>query len=162
MTTPAPTTNAPAPAEAPSDRRKATIRLKVAFCDLDPLEVVWHGNYLRYFEAARQALFEGVGINFYRTHIDFGYLFPVVKARVKYIAPLRLGDEFLVTARLVEASARIVIDFEIHLASDGSLRTRARTDHLALRADDLTLDIQVPVAIQRAFGLDAGPPSERE
>ena len=40
------------------------ITLTIPFYDLDPLEIVWHGNYARYFEQARCALLDKIGYNY--------------------------------------------------------------------------------------------------
>ena len=32
---------------------KTEMKLTVQFYDLDPMNVVWHGNYLKYLESAR-------------------------------------------------------------------------------------------------------------
>ena len=37
---------------------QAEIEIEVPFHDLDPMDVVWHGNYVRYFERARHALLQ--------------------------------------------------------------------------------------------------------
>ena len=42
------------------------IDMKVAFHDLDPLQIVWHGNYLKYFDVARFGLFAAAGIDLYQ------------------------------------------------------------------------------------------------
>ena len=39
------------------------IKIRVPFFDLDPMQIVWHGNYLNYFEMARAALFEHNGVD---------------------------------------------------------------------------------------------------
>ena len=55
------------------------VELRVPFHDLDPLQIVWHGNYLKYFDIARFALFENAGIDLYKYYQRTGYLFPVIK-----------------------------------------------------------------------------------
>ena len=44
---------------------EATVEITVPYHDCDPGGVVWHGNYLRYFDAARCALLDT---------ISYGYL----------------------------------------------------------------------------------------
>ena len=53
------------------------IKLKVPFHDLDPLQVVWHGNYFKYFDIARFGLFEKAGIDLHRYQVENQYLFPL-------------------------------------------------------------------------------------
>jgi len=45
-----------------NDNTSCDIRLTVPFHDLDPMNMVWHGNYLKYFDVARFALFDKCGI----------------------------------------------------------------------------------------------------
>ncbi|VEB42441.1 acyl-CoA thioester hydrolase, YbgC/YbaW family [Chromobacterium violaceum] len=40
------------------------IELEPAFHDLDPMDVVWHGNYVKYLEIARCALLERFDYNY--------------------------------------------------------------------------------------------------
>jgi acyl-CoA thioester hydrolase len=37
-----------------SNSLKSSVQLKVRFNECDPLQIVWHGNYLKYFEDARE------------------------------------------------------------------------------------------------------------
>ena len=135
-------------------RREATVRLTVPFYDLDPMQVVFHGNYLKYFERARQALFDQAGIDPYRFPHDGDVLFPVVRSQLKHVRPLRFRDEFDCTARLVDARSKIVIDFEIRRVTDGTLCTRGRTEQVAVRAPALTLELRIPAEVRRALGVD--------
>ena len=38
----------------------ADVTIRVQFYDLDPMQVVWHGNYARFLEQARCALLERI------------------------------------------------------------------------------------------------------
>lgn len=128
------------------------IELQVAFHDLDPMQIVWHGNYFKYFDQARFALFHGVGIDLYRYFQETGILFPVIKTRTKYIVPLRYRDRFVCRATVVEAAARIVIDFEIRLADDKTVCTRARSEQVAVRYPQMEMDFQIPEDVRSALG----------
>ena len=135
-------------------RREARVRLRVPFYDLDPMQVVWHGNYFKYFERARQALFDAVGLDPYRFPRDGDVVLPVVRTSVKHVRPLRLRDEFEVIAQLVEARRKIVIDFQIVLAADGKVCARGRTEQVAVRVPGLVLELWIPDDVRRAFGED--------
>jgi acyl-CoA thioester hydrolase len=89
-----------------------SVTLKVPFHHLDPLQVVWHGNYCKYFEAARDGLFYSAGLDFLTFFSESGLLFPIIRMSAKYIRPLRYKDEFVCTARIVEAKRKIVIERE--------------------------------------------------
>jgi acyl-CoA thioesterase FadM len=67
---------------------RATVRPE--FYDLDPMNVVWHGNHVRYFEVARCLLLERIGYT-YQDMLESGYAWPVVDLRLRYYRPLRLS-----------------------------------------------------------------------
>ena len=74
-----------------------TIEMSVPFHDLDPLQVVWHGNYLKYFDIARFALFNHCGVDLHAYSQRSGFLFPVTRTSTKHIRPLRYRDRFTIT-----------------------------------------------------------------
>ncbi|MFH1130396.1 MAG: thioesterase family protein [Pseudomonadota bacterium] len=135
-------------------KTEATVRLTVPFYDLDAFEVVWHGNYLKYFSRARRALFEQAGVELYPLKEEVPYLLPIVRWSVKHTHPLALGDEFDCTARLVEADTKIVVKFEIRLVSDNTLCARAHSEQVAIRRSDRSIEFEIPAEIRQAFGLN--------
>lgn len=121
----------------------AEIVMKAQFYDLDPMSVVWHGNYARYLEEARCALLERIGYS-YAEMRDSGYLWPIVDMRIRYVAPLRESQEFVVTATLVEYEHRIRIDYRICDLTSGDVLTKARTDQVAVHAATGELCLESP------------------
>ena len=77
------------------------------------MQVVWHGNYVKYMERARCALLDKIGYN-YRDMIASGYAWPVVDVRMKYIKPLVFGQNARVKATLVDYENRLKIAYLIH------------------------------------------------
>ena len=67
--------------------RKAEVEWVIPFHDLDPMEVVWHGNYARYFEYARSALLQSFNYD-YPQMGESGYAWPVIDLTVRYVRPL--------------------------------------------------------------------------
>ena len=102
----------------------------VEFFDLDPLQVVWHGNYLNYFEIGRRTLLDKIGYGYYEM-AKSGYAFPVVEVSAKYVAPLRHRDRARIRAVLEEYENRLMIRFEIRNAQTGILTTRGVTTQMA-------------------------------
>lgn len=131
--------------------KSVQVALTVPFHDLDPMQVVWHGNYLKYFDIARCALFDSLGVDLYNFYRETTYLFPVVRTSTKYIRPLRHRDEFFCRATLVEARFKIILDFEIRLASDGKLCARGRGEQVAVRAPEMELEFMIPEGIREAL-----------
>jgi acyl-CoA thioester hydrolase len=104
--------------------------LETQFYDLDPMAVVWHGNYPRFLEQARSALLDRVGYNYVEMKAS-GLVWPIVDMRLKYVGSLRFPQRFTVTASLVEYENRIKIDYVI-CGEDGAILTKATTTQVAV------------------------------
>ena len=85
------------------------VTLKVPFYDLDPMQIVWHGNYLKYFDIARSELYDHLGVDLFAFHDRTRYIFPIIRTSVKHIHPLKRGDEFICRATVKEARTKIVV-----------------------------------------------------
>ena len=102
----------------------------IEFFDLDSMQIVWHGNYLNYFEIARNVLLDKIGYG-YAEMAKSGYAFPVVEASAKYLASLRHRDRARIKAILEEYENRLKIRFEIRNVQTGILTTRGMTIQMA-------------------------------
>lgn len=122
---------------------ESEILITIPFHDLDPMGVVWHGNYARYLELARCALLERLDYNYPRM-AEEGYAWPVVEMRLKYVAPLRFAQQAKVMARLVAYENGMKLDYLIHDAATGTLLTRARTFQVPVRMDTGELCLESP------------------
>ncbi len=128
-----------------------SVRLKVPYYDVDMMQIVWHGNYLKYFEVARQALFRECGVDLQRYMKEKGYAFPIIRSIVKHIWPLRLDDEFICTAVLKEATVKIVLDFEIKLIPNDKVCTKGRSEQVALLVPEMEMAFLIPEEIKKAL-----------
>ena len=75
--------------------------IRVRFSEVDSMGIVWHGQYIRYFEDGR----EDFGNKFGISYLDFyekGILVPIVKIDLNYKKPLIYGDTALVETRFVD------------------------------------------------------------
>ncbi len=127
------------------------IELRVPFYHLDPLQVVWHGNYFKYFEEARFALFDKIGIDLHSYYEKTGIIFPITKTEVKHIRSLRNGDRFLCKASLRQGDYKIVIDFEIKLKDQNKVYTRGRSEQVAVMASSGEVSYKLPDDIRSAL-----------
>ena len=128
-----------------------SVRLKVPYYDVDLMQVVWNGNYLKYFEVARQALFREHGVDLHRYMQEKRYVFPVIRSMVKHIRPLRLDDDFICTAVVKEARVKIVLDFEIKLISNGQVCAKGQGEQVALLVPEMEMAFKIPEEIQQAL-----------
>ena len=122
---------------------EAEISVKAAFYDLDPMEVVWHGNYARYMEDARCALLDRIGYS-YTEMRESGFMWPVVDMRIKYIRPIVFAQDIRVVAKLVEYENRIRIDYRIHDGASGDLLTKAQTTQVAVDLETKEMSFESP------------------
>jgi acyl-CoA thioester hydrolase len=107
------------------------VTLRTQFYDLDPMNVVYHGNYVKYLEQARAALLGGIGYS-YEEMVASGYAWPVVDLSIKYVRPLKLAQEFTLRATLVEYENRIVVSYRGFDPGTNDIITKARTVQLAV------------------------------
>ncbi|OPY09424.1 MAG: 1,4-dihydroxy-2-naphthoyl-CoA hydrolase [Syntrophaceae bacterium PtaB.Bin095] len=135
------------------ENKSFEIRKKVPFYDLDPMQIVWHGNYLNYFEDARRAMLDHMGVDLYQYYERTGIVFPIIRTATKHIYPLRYGDEFICKATLVDSRFKIVVDFEIRLAADDKVCARGRTEQVAVQAPQMEILLRVPEEIRAALGI---------
>ncbi|MCL4477475.1 MAG: acyl-CoA thioesterase [Deltaproteobacteria bacterium] len=133
--------------------RSFSVRLSVPFHHVDPMQVVWHGHYFEYFEAARDNLFESLGINLESFYVKYGYIFPVIRGAVKFIRPLRYKDIFVCTARALEAKKKIVIGYEITMESGDKRCTTGSTEQVVLKMPEAEIQYKLPGEILEALGL---------
>ncbi len=124
----------------------AAVHLAIPFHDCDPAGVAWHGNYFRYFDAARCALLDRIDYG-YRRMVDSGFLWPIVQADVKYIRPLPYDTRVTVMARLVEWDYRLKLAYEI-VDATGSRMTTGHTVQVAVDAATGEMHVGAPAVLR--------------
>ncbi|MEI8203762.1 MAG: thioesterase family protein [Bacteroidota bacterium] len=96
----------------------AETEVRVRFSEVDSLRIVWHGNYFKYFEEAREAFGNKYEIS-YLDYLKNKILAPIVHVDCDYKLPLVYGDVAIVLATYENTdAAKIVINFEIFRKSD--------------------------------------------
>lgn len=110
---------------------QAEIELVVPFFDVDMMEVVWHGHYVKYFEEARCALLDKLGHN-YRQMRDAGYAWPIIDLQLRYIRGAQFGQRIRVRADLVEWENRLKINYLITDVATGERMTRGSSVQVAV------------------------------
>lgn len=119
-----------------------TVAVTVPFQDADPTGVAWHGNYFRYYDAARVELLQRLGFG-YRDMADFGQIWPIVDTRVRYLRSIAFGETIDVYAQIVEWEFRLRIYYRI-TNSAGTLCNEAYTVQVPVDARTEALIIGAP------------------
>lgn len=88
--------------------------IRVYYEDTDAGGVVFHSNYLNFFERARTEMLRALGHEQDALRADYGILFVVRSLQIDYLKPARFNDMLLVSARLIESKkASLVFEQEI-------------------------------------------------
>lgn len=76
--------------------------IKLYFEDTDALGIVYHANYLKYFERARTEWFRAAGLNHMELASQTGVGFVIRKCTMDWLSPLTLDDEIIATAQVTK------------------------------------------------------------
>lgn len=110
-----------------------TVEFKIDFFEVDSMRIVWHGNYINYFERARCAFLDKIGYNYIAME-ESGYIFPVTEVKCKYVKSLHFGDLCRAKAILVEYENMIKFNFELYNAKTGELTTKGSVSQMCIDA----------------------------
>ena len=131
---------------------KTELLLEVPFYDLDPMEIVWHGNYIKYFEKTRCQLLEKFDFGYIDMR-NSGYMWPIVDLRVKYINSATFGQKVRCKATIVEFENRLKINYEIHCAKTNKRLTKGYTTQVAVDLKTKELQLVSPKILLSKLGV---------
>ena len=109
----------------------AETETQVQFFDLDPMEVVWHGHYVKYLEIVRGVLLDSIDYNYAQMKAS-GYLWPVIDLHLRYAASAIYRQRLKLRAEIVEWENRLKISYLITDAATGRRLARATTTQVAV------------------------------
>jgi acyl-CoA thioester hydrolase len=122
------------------------------FFDVDPLAVVWHGNYVKYFELARSALLAKLGYGYFDM-VRSGYSWPVVDMRLKFVRPAGLEQLLKVRVEVVEWESRLKLEYRVTDAATGTKLTTGYTIQVAVEMKTGELQYVCPRVLWDALGV---------
>lgn len=90
-----------------------TSEVRVRFTECDPLGIVWHGNYIQFFEDGREAFGRHHGIS-YLDQKKNNFSTPIVKSNCEHKLPLKYGDVATIKTTYVDSqAAKMIFKYEI-------------------------------------------------
>lgn len=93
----------------------------VRFNEADPLGIVWHGHYIRYFEDGREAFGNIHGLGYLEVYKQ-GFVIPIVSVQCDFKKPLRYGDSVIVeTTYLPCEAAKMKFNYRLYNAATNQL-----------------------------------------
>jgi acyl-CoA thioester hydrolase len=88
-------------------------QIAVRYAETDMMGIVYHGNYLPWFEVGRTTLLKECGLPYKELEAE-GYHLPVIELGVKYVRPALYDDALTIITRLKERpSLRIHLEYEV-------------------------------------------------
>jgi acyl-CoA thioester hydrolase len=118
-----------------SERLSCLTEIKIRFCEVDSIKVVWHGNYVKYLEDGREDFGEKFGLQYLKI-FDNGFTAPVVDMKLQFKQSISVGDSIIVeTIYKPTKAAKIIFDYNIYKKSDNSLVLTAQTTQVFMDLD---------------------------
>ena len=106
--------------------------LRVRYAETDQMGVVYHSNFLIWFEVGRVELLRQLGFEYSAMEREDDCHIAVVDVRVRYKAPARYDDQILVRTRLKNVRDSLLhFTYEVARATDGDRKsTRLNSSHI--------------------------------
>jgi acyl-CoA thioester hydrolase len=110
-------------------------RLRARYQETDAMRVVYHANYLNWFEISRTEWVRSTGVP-YTLFEEMGLMLPIVDAQLKFVSPARYDDEIIVRNRLVGLSPlRMTFEYEIIKEQDHKVLVTGSTNHVWVNSE---------------------------
>lgn len=108
-------------------------RVRVRYAETDQMGVVYHSNYLIWFEVGRVEFMRQLGLTYKSMEQEDGCGIAVVEANVRYKAPARYDDELIVRTTLTQVRGSILgFAYTILRAVDEAVLCEGITTHIVV------------------------------
>ncbi len=108
-------------------------RVRVRYAETDQMGVVYHANYLVWFEIGRVDFIRYMGMDYKAMEVEDGLGIAVVDVTARYKAPARYDEELLIETRLLAARGPIIrFGYRIVREADRQLLCEGETVHVVV------------------------------
>lgn len=125
---------------------ESEVTLVTSFQDADPMGVIYHGNYFRYFEEARRIMMDKIEYGYLAMNAS-GYMWPIIGTQVKYVKAIPFNHEIRVTAKLTEWENRLRVDYVIYDSKSGQRMCKGHTIQVAVAMETEEMCFASPKAL---------------
>lgn len=116
----------------------------VRFNEADPLGIVWHGHYIRYFEDGREAFGNVQGLGYLEVFKQ-GFVIPIVNVECSYKRSLRYGERVIVETKYIPSeAAKLKFTYRLFNADTNELVATGSTIQVFLDKGSSTLQLNNP------------------
>ena len=124
---------------------------KIPFYDIDMMNVVWHGNYIKYMEEARCDMFEKLKYS-YLDMKDDGVAYPIAKMNTKFIRPAVFGQEIIIKTDLIEIAPAMNIKYKMFDKQTGEKLFEGETMQIAIDIHTKESRYEAPERLVKIIG----------
>lgn len=111
------------------------ITIRVRFSEVDSMQIVWHGEYVRYFEDGRESFGKHYGLGYMDIYRE-GYMVPIVDLNCQFKQPLSFGEEVIIETRYIACeAAKIKFEYVLYRAADNTIVATGSTIQVFLNAN---------------------------
>ena len=115
---------------------KGETRVRVRYAETDQMGVVYHANYLVWFEVGRVELMRQQGLNYKLLETEEGCWIVVAEATARYKAPARYDDELIVETTVRSVRGPVIrFGYRILLVENRHLLCEGETVHVVIGRD---------------------------
>jgi acyl-CoA thioester hydrolase len=130
--------------------------VRVRYAETDQMGVVYHANYLIWFEVGRVELMRAMGIEYKHMELTDDCHIVVVEASCRYLHPARYDDKLRVRTRIAETKNRTIrFSYEIFRDHDSHLLATGETAHVICGSNGRPK--LLPEKYRSAFGTALAP-----
>ena len=117
--------------------------ITIRFSDVDSMGIVWHGNYVKYFEDGREAFGLEHGMHYLDVYKN-GYFTPIVNIECNYKNPLRYGEKVIIETYYIDSdAAKIIHEYKLYRHSNNELVATGSSTQVFLNKNG-ELELTIP------------------
>ncbi|MBL8171516.1 MAG: acyl-CoA thioesterase [Acidobacteria bacterium] len=110
-------------------------RVRVRYAETDQAGMVYHSNYLIWFEVGRVELCRAYGFNYREMETEADAYLPVTECRVRYRIPAKYDEELVIRSKVIELRSRAIkFAYEVRRMSDDMLLAEGETHHIVMNS----------------------------
>lgn len=118
--------------------------IEIRFSDTDAMGVVWHGNYLKFFEDAREYFGEVFCLEYLEIH-RMGFFVPIAETKIKYLEPISYGDKIVVEIIFVfNRAAKLNFEYKLRNTDTQNVVAKGITSQVFVSADTRKMILSKP------------------
>jgi acyl-CoA thioester hydrolase len=125
-------------------------RLRVRYAETDRMGIVYHSNFVIWFEVGRVELLRQLGFEYSQMEAQDNCHIPVVDLRVRYKVPAQYDDEIVIRTEIKNVRSSLLhFSYEVFRERDRMLLATGETMHIIV--DDKFERCPLPEKYMKAF-----------